>query len=49
MQIPSDLDLIQATDDNSQSMKVKSIVCSDCDGNGKWKCKFNCLFYVDLL
>lgn len=46
----SDFDLIQATEDNTtKSTKVRSIVCSDCDGNGKWKCWVLISSYYDLL
>ncbi|XP_061345253.1 protein BUNDLE SHEATH DEFECTIVE 2, chloroplastic [Gastrolobium bilobum] len=29
---------VKATEDNSQTTKVRSIVCSDCDGNGAISC-----------
>lgn len=33
----SDFYLMQATEDDTKKTKSKTIVCSDCDGNGKWK------------
>lgn len=45
-----DFDLMQATTgDSTPATKVRSIVCPDCDGNGKSKCRFQLIFYAYTL